>query len=156
MPVQMTLKAAPQGMAVKLWTDTARSEALKELKNVARLPITHSHVAATPNVHFGRGATVGSVITTRGTIIEARPQRVRPRSEAEREAGGAGRDRESKRGNTRRWTPNPQQIRETAQTAGGAGRAVDTTLLALGVEAFERLFAAEPVNDFETLAIAIY
>ena len=71
MPVQMKLKAAPQGMAVKLWTDTARSEALKQLKNVARLPITHSHVAAMPNVHFGRGATVGSVITTRGTIIPA-------------------------------------------------------------------------------------
>ena len=71
MPVQMTLKAAPQGMAVNLWTDTARSEALKQLKNVARLPITHSHVAAMPNVHFGRVATVGSVITTRGTIIPA-------------------------------------------------------------------------------------
>ena len=66
------LKAAPQGMAVKLWTDTARSEALKQLKNVARLPIiTHSHVAAMPNVHFGRGVTVGSVITTRGAIIPA-------------------------------------------------------------------------------------
>ena len=48
-----------------------RGEALKQLKNVARLPITHSHVAAIPNVHFGRGATVGSVITTRGTIIPA-------------------------------------------------------------------------------------
>ena len=38
---------------------------------MARLPITHSHVAAMPNVHFGRGATVGSVITTRGAIIPA-------------------------------------------------------------------------------------
>ena len=42
------------------------SEALEQLKNVARLPITHSHVAAMPDVHYGRGATVGSVIATRG------------------------------------------------------------------------------------------
>ena len=71
MPIQMTLKAAPQGVAVKLWTDTAQSEALEQLKNVARLPITHSHVAAMPDVHYGRGATVGSVIATRGAIIPA-------------------------------------------------------------------------------------
>lgn len=71
MPVQMTVKSAPHGVAVKLWTDTAGSEALEQLKNVAPLPITHSHVATMPDVHFGRGATVGSVITTRGTIIPA-------------------------------------------------------------------------------------
>ena len=71
MPVQMKLKASPQGVAVKLWTDTAQSEALDQLKNVARLPITHSHVAAMPDVHYGRGATVGSVIATRGAIIPA-------------------------------------------------------------------------------------
>ena len=55
MPVQMTVKAAPHGAAVKLWTDTARSEALEQLKNVARLPITYSHIAAMPDVHYGRG-----------------------------------------------------------------------------------------------------
>ena len=71
MPIQMTLKAAPQGVPVKLWTDTAQSEALEQLKNVARLPLTHSHVVAMPDVHYGRGATVGSVIATRGAIIPA-------------------------------------------------------------------------------------
>ena len=55
MPVQMTVKAAPHGTAVKLWTDTARSEALEQLKNVARLPITYSHIAPMPDVHYGRG-----------------------------------------------------------------------------------------------------
>ena len=71
MPIQMTLKAETQGVAVKLWTDTARSEALEQLKNVARLPITYSHVAAMPDVHYGRGATVGSVIATHAAIIPA-------------------------------------------------------------------------------------
>ena len=65
MPIQMTLKAAPEGVSVKLWTDTAQGEALDQLKNVARLPVTYSHVAAMPDVHYGRGATVGSVIATR-------------------------------------------------------------------------------------------
>ena len=71
MPIQMTLKAAPDGVPVRLWTDTAQSEALDQLKNVASLPITYSHVAAMPDVHYGRGATVGSVIATRGAIIPA-------------------------------------------------------------------------------------
>ena len=71
MPIQMTLKAAPEGVSVKLWTDTAQGEALDQLKNVARLPVTYSHVAAMPDVHYGRGATVGSVIATRAAIIPA-------------------------------------------------------------------------------------
>ena len=58
MPIQMTLKAPPDGVGVKLWTDTAQSETLDQRKNVARLPITYSHVAAMPDVHYGRGATV--------------------------------------------------------------------------------------------------
>ena len=71
MPIQMTLKAAPEGVSVKLWTDTAQGEALDQLKNVARLPVTYSHVAAMPDVHYGHGATVGSVIATRAAIIPA-------------------------------------------------------------------------------------
>ena len=71
MPIQMTLGARAQGVAVKLWTDTASSEALEQLENVARLPITYGHVAAMPDVHYGRGATVGSVIATRAAIVPA-------------------------------------------------------------------------------------
>ena len=71
MPIQMTLKALPHGVPVKLWTDSAESESLDQLKNVARLPITYSHVAAMPDVHYGRGATIGSVIATRAAIIPA-------------------------------------------------------------------------------------
>ncbi len=46
-------------------------EARRQLENVARLPFIHDHVAAMPDVHLGKGATIGSVIATRGAIIPA-------------------------------------------------------------------------------------
>lgn len=61
------------GAPVKAWVkgvpvdDAAR----RQLGNVARLPFIHSHVAAMPDVHYGRGATVGSVIATKEAIIPA-------------------------------------------------------------------------------------
>ncbi|MFX8605122.1 RtcB family protein, partial [Acinetobacter baumannii] len=39
--------------------------------NTASLPFIFRHVAVMPDVHFGLGATVGSVIPTRGAIIPA-------------------------------------------------------------------------------------
>ena len=58
---------------VKAWTDGVPVEdlALQQVANVARLPFIHSHVAIMPDVHWGLGATVGSVIATRGAIIPA-------------------------------------------------------------------------------------
>ncbi|MBI2645131.1 RtcB family protein [Candidatus Uhrbacteria bacterium] len=58
---------------IKLWTDGVPIEesALKQLEHVARLPIVVSHIAVMPDVHWGRGATIGSVIPTQGTIIPA-------------------------------------------------------------------------------------
>ncbi len=45
---------------------------MQQLKNIAKLPFIHPHgVAAMPDVHFGIGATVGSVIATQGAIIPA-------------------------------------------------------------------------------------
>jgi len=35
------------------------------LQNVARLPVVFHHVAVMPDVHFGIGARVGSVVPTR-------------------------------------------------------------------------------------------
>ena len=48
---------------VRMWADPASVEpdALEQLRNVASLPWTR-HVAVMPDVHFGKGATVGSVI----------------------------------------------------------------------------------------------
>jgi len=39
-------------------------EARQQLRNVALLPIVYKWVAAMPDVHWGMGATIGSVIPT--------------------------------------------------------------------------------------------
>ena len=51
---------------VHVWTDDIAPQAIDQLVNVSKLPFIHSHVAAMPDVHLGIGATVGSVIPTRG------------------------------------------------------------------------------------------
>jgi tRNA-splicing ligase RtcB (3'-phosphate/5'-hydroxy nucleic acid ligase) len=58
---------------IKRWTKGVAVEdaALAQLANVARLPFIHKWVAAMPDVHWGMGATVGSVIPTKGAIIPA-------------------------------------------------------------------------------------
>src|SRR5574338_1091292 len=61
------------GVPIKAWTRGVGVEeaARKQLENVARLPVVFSHVAVMPDVHYGIGATVGSVVPTRGAIIPA-------------------------------------------------------------------------------------
>jgi len=61
------------GVPVKAWIRgvAMEDEARKQLQNVARLPFIHRHVAVMPDVHFGFGATVGSVIPTIGAIVPA-------------------------------------------------------------------------------------
>lgn len=56
---------------VKIFTDDIEHEAYQQLLNISQLPFIHSHVAAMPDVHFGKGATVGSVIPCKGAIIPA-------------------------------------------------------------------------------------
>ena len=68
------LGEAEQGFApIKGWTVGVPVEesARKQLKNIASLPFIYSHVAVMPDVHFGMGATVGSVIATKGAIVPA-------------------------------------------------------------------------------------
>jgi tRNA-splicing ligase RtcB len=62
-----------RGRPIKAWTEgvPVEAEARKQLKNVAELPFVFGHLAVMPDVHFGRGATVGSVIPTKGAIIPA-------------------------------------------------------------------------------------
>lgn len=58
---------------VKLWTDLEDLEpaARAQLSNIASLPWVFKHVAAMPDVHLGKGATVGSVIATKEAISPA-------------------------------------------------------------------------------------
>lgn len=61
------------GHRIKAWVNGVPVEdrALQQLKNIAGLPFIHKHVAVMPDVHLGIGATVGSVIATRGAIVPA-------------------------------------------------------------------------------------
>lgn len=58
---------------IYLWTGIhdVESSALDQLKNVAALPRVFHHVAAMPDVHYGKGATVGSVIAMKDAIAPA-------------------------------------------------------------------------------------
>ncbi|MDH3476374.1 MAG: RtcB family protein, partial [Rhodospirillales bacterium] len=62
-----------KGAPIKAWSRGVPIEeaALQQLHNVAGLPFIHRHVAVMPDVHFGKGATVGSVIPTKGAIVPA-------------------------------------------------------------------------------------
>src|SRR5688500_2892485 len=64
---------AESSVPIKAWTKGVGIEASaeKQLRNVAALPIVYKWVAAMPDVHWGIGATVGSVIPTKGAIIPA-------------------------------------------------------------------------------------
>jgi tRNA-splicing ligase RtcB len=46
-------------------------QAHEQLRNIAAIPFVGPWVAVMPDVHLGKGATVGSVIPTRGAIIPA-------------------------------------------------------------------------------------
>ena len=61
------------GVPIKAWVDGVPFEdaARVQVERVASLPFVHDHVAIMPDVHFGIGATVGSVVATRGAIIPA-------------------------------------------------------------------------------------
>lgn len=53
------------------WTRRIEPQAEQQLRNIAGLPIIYKHIAVMPDVHLGKGATVGSVIATEGAIIPA-------------------------------------------------------------------------------------
>src|SRR5438477_2120392 len=61
------------GVPVKAWTKGVplEEQARQQLLNVAQLPFIFKWVAAMPDVHWGIGATVGSVVPTEGAIIPA-------------------------------------------------------------------------------------
>lgn len=59
---------------IKAWVDHVpeiEEAARRQLDNVANMPFIHKHVAVMPDCHWGMGATVGSVIATKGAIIPA-------------------------------------------------------------------------------------
>jgi tRNA-splicing ligase RtcB len=71
MPFPVPLPGAPHGNTL-LWADPATVEpaALDQLRNIARLPWV-DRVRVMPDVHLGKGATVGSVIAMRNAVAPA-------------------------------------------------------------------------------------
>lgn len=65
------MKVINKGKPVKVWTDDIADNAIVQLENISKMPFIHSHVAAMPDVHWGMGATIGSVIPTLGAVIPA-------------------------------------------------------------------------------------
>ncbi len=61
------------GVPIKMWTRgvPVDDKAREQLARAAKMPFIFKHVAAMPDVHVGIGATVGSVIPTKGAVIPA-------------------------------------------------------------------------------------
>ena len=67
----MNIVKGSNNLEIKMWTDgvPVESGAIDQLRNISQIPGIFKHIAAMPDVHVGKGATVGSVIATKGTII---------------------------------------------------------------------------------------
>jgi len=61
------------GVPVKMWTRgvPADERAVNQLRKASSLPFIHKHIAVMPDMHVGKGSTIGSVIPTKGAIIPA-------------------------------------------------------------------------------------
>jgi tRNA-splicing ligase RtcB (3'-phosphate/5'-hydroxy nucleic acid ligase) len=63
-PGQVPVKSWTRGVA---FDENARSQ----VNNMASMPFIHKWIAVMPDVHLGKGATIGSVIPTVGAVIPA-------------------------------------------------------------------------------------
>jgi tRNA-splicing ligase RtcB len=71
MPVAKVLTGEKQTVPVKIWTHNVDTQSEVQLRQTAGLPFVFKHVAAMPDVHYGKGATVGSVVATKGALVPA-------------------------------------------------------------------------------------
>src|SRR5688572_27403824 len=61
------------GRHIKMWTKgvPVDESSKAQLANTAKMPFIYKHMAVMPDVHYGKGSTIGSVIPTLGAIIPA-------------------------------------------------------------------------------------
>ncbi|HAB75096.1 MAG TPA: RNA-splicing ligase RtcB, partial [Pantoea sp.] len=73
MKPQFDLIQSGAGAPIKMWTQgvPVEPEAQQQLLNTASMPFIFKHMAVMPDVHLGKGSTIGSVIPTLGAIIPA-------------------------------------------------------------------------------------
>src|SRR5947209_18800914 len=53
------------------WASIIEENTLNQAIMTSKMPFIYPHLALMPDAHLGKGATVGSVIPTRGAIIPA-------------------------------------------------------------------------------------
>ncbi len=65
--------ASEHGAPVKMWTRgvPVDEQSKQQLLNTAAMPFIYKWLAVMPDVHYGKGSTIGSVIPTKGAIIPA-------------------------------------------------------------------------------------
>src|SRR5205085_4420946 len=51
--------------------ESIEPEAKQQIMNTASMPFVFKHVAVMPDCHYGKGATVGTVLPTDGAVIPA-------------------------------------------------------------------------------------
>ena len=70
---QYDLMEVQGGAPVKMWTRgvPVEASAKQQLANTARMPFVYQHIAVMPDVHLGKGSTIGTVVPTLGAIIPA-------------------------------------------------------------------------------------
>ena len=68
---RMTMKQVNDKAVVFLPWETIEPEAQQQILNTAKMPFVFKHVAVMPDCHYGKGATVGTVLPTDGAIIPA-------------------------------------------------------------------------------------
>lgn len=72
-PENYQVMQSGNGKPIKMWTHgvPVEDDAKTQLANIAQLPFVFKHIAVMPDVHLGKGSTIGSVIPTLGAIIPA-------------------------------------------------------------------------------------
>lgn len=73
MKTEFQLLEVENGKPIKMWTEGVPVEAAarEQLINTAQMPFVFRHLAVMPDVHLGKGSTIGTVIPTQGAIIPA-------------------------------------------------------------------------------------
>jgi tRNA-splicing ligase RtcB len=65
------MERVSEKIVVFLPWNTIEPEAQQQILNTAKMPFVFRHVAVMPDCHYGKGATVGTVLATKGAIIPA-------------------------------------------------------------------------------------
>lgn len=69
--MEVVYNTEQQKVPIKIWASIIEESAKQQLLNLAKLPFIHKHIAVMPDVHYGKGSTIGSVIATTKAIIPA-------------------------------------------------------------------------------------